>query len=83
MATLAIPIGWEILAIVGSAAFAIMFTAKTAQQIISERKLGSIMREFPSQCLNWTPEKIEEEAKKGNACARKAKKLLNDKRFDK
>ncbi len=72
----------ELLAGVGAAAAAVLF-AKTAQEIISEKKKGSINQEFPSEWLDNTFEEIEKAAKSGNASARKAKKLLNDKRFDK
>ena len=82
MAVLAIPIGWELLAGLGAAAAAILL-AKTAQEIISEKKKGSINQEFPGEWLDKTLGEIEEAAKKGDATARKAKKLLNDKRFDK
>lgn len=57
--------------------------AETADQIISKKKKGSIRKEFPSEYLNKTLNQIEKDAKKGNAKARKAKKLLNEKRFDK
>lgn len=57
--------------------------AETADQIISKKKRGSIRKEFPSEYLNKTLNEIEKDAKKGNAKARKAKKLLNEKRFDK
>lgn len=82
MAVLAIPVGWEILVGLSAAAAAIIL-AKTAQEIISEDKKGSINQEFPGEWLDKTLEKIEEAAKKGDANARKAKKLLNDKRFNK
>ena len=82
MAVFAIPLGWELLVGVGAAAAAVLF-AKTAQEIISETKKGSINQEFPGEWLDKTLEKIEEAAKKGDASARKAKKLLNDKRFNK
>jgi hypothetical protein len=57
--------------------------AKTAQDIIGEKKKGSIKQEFPGEWLGKTVEDIEKAAKSGDASARKAKKLLTDKRFDK
>lgn len=56
---------------------------KTAQQIISEEKSASINNEFPSEWKSKTLEEIEAAAKQGDPGARKAKKLLNDHRFDK
>lgn len=55
----------------------------TADQIISKKRKGSIRREFPSEYLKKTLKQINAEAKKGNARARKAKKLLQDGRFKK
>lgn len=63
MAVFAIPVGWEILTGVGAATAAILF-AKTAQDIVSERKKGSIKQEFPGEWLDKTLEQIEEAAKK-------------------
>lgn len=57
--------------------------AETADQIISKNKRGSIRKEFPSEYLNKTLNEIEKDAKAGKAKAKKAKKLLIDKRFDK
>jgi len=53
---------------------------KTAQEIISSEKKGSINKEFPGSMRNKTLKEIEKLAKQGN---RDAKKRLNDKRFDK
>ncbi len=83
MAVLAIPVGWEILSGVDATSAAILF-AKTAQEIISEKKEGK----YQSRIFWWiarrdTCGEIEKAAKNGDARARKAKKLLNDKRFDK
>eukprot|EP01012_Entosiphon_sulcatum_P009528 TRINITY_DN15383_c0_g1_i1.p2 TRINITY_DN15383_c0_g1~~TRINITY_DN15383_c0_g1_i1.p2 ORF type:complete len:107 (-),score=28.59 TRINITY_DN15383_c0_g1_i1:62-355(-) len=64
-------------------ALGIVYTAKTAGDIIGETKKGSINREFPEEWRNKTPEEIEKAAKSGDKSAQKAKKLLNDKRFDK
>lgn len=48
MAAIAIPLGWEVLAGVCAIAVAVLF-AKTAQEIISEKKKGSINQEFPGE----------------------------------
>lgn len=55
----------------------------TADEYIGKHCKGSIRREFPSEFLNKTIKEIEREAKKGNARARKALKLLKDGRFRK
>ena len=55
----------------------------TARDIINKKKKGSILREFPSEYLDKTLNQIEGDAKKGKKNAKKAKKLLTDKRFDK
>jgi len=83
MAAIAIPLGWEALvALFGGLGISLIF-AKTAQDIIGEKKKGSIKQEFPGEWLGKTLEDIEKAAKSGDASARKAKKLLTDKRFDK
>ena len=56
---------------------------QTAGEIISKEKKGAINREFPSQWRDATLDEIDKAAKKGDKSAQKAKKLLNDKRFDK
>ncbi|MEL7633486.1 MULTISPECIES: hemagglutinin repeat-containing protein [Sporomusa] len=64
----------------------IMNTARgevTAQDVISKEKKGSINREFPSEWRDATLREIEQAAKRGDASAKTAKKLLGDKRFDK
>lgn len=55
---------------------------QTAQEVL-KNKDGNVNREFPSQWRNKTLGEIEKAAKSGDASARKAKKLLNDKRFNK
>jgi hypothetical protein len=55
----------------------------TADQIIDKYKKGQIRREFPKQFLDETIETIDEIAKTGDGAARKAMKLLTNKRFDK
>ena len=55
----------------------------TAKEWIGKYCKGSVLREFPAEYLDWTIEQIEAEAKKGNAKARKALKLLKDGRFRK
>lgn len=55
----------------------------TADQIISKKRKGSIRREFPGEYLGKTLKEINRDAKKGKARARKAKKLLEDRRFKK
>jgi len=55
----------------------------SAREIIRDTKLGSINREFPSEMYDKTLEQIEHLAKQGNKAAKKAKKLLTDKRFNK
>ncbi|WP_289140087.1 hypothetical protein [uncultured Brevibacillus sp.] len=57
--------------------------SETASNYIAKNRKGSILREFPSEYLDKTLDEIEADAKKGNATARKAKKLLNDRRFSK
>jgi RHS repeat-associated protein len=56
---------------------------QTAEQIISNSKKGSINREFPKEWLGKTYKEITDAAKQGDKSAQKAKKLLDDKRFDK
>ena len=56
---------------------------KTAGDIISERKKAGINQEFPAEWRDATMDEIEKAAKRGDRSARKAKKLLKDKRFDK
>lgn len=55
----------------------------TADDIISKRRKGSVRREFPTEYLGKTLGEIKKEANKGNARAKKAKKLLQDGRFKK
>lgn len=55
----------------------------TADQYISKKRKAGIRREFPSEYLGKTIKQINADAKKGNARARKAKKLLNDSRWKK
>src|SRR5947209_2391628 len=56
---------------------------KKAKAIISEDCEAGVLREFPSQWLDKTLEEITEAAKEGDKSAKKAKKLLTDKRFKK
>jgi len=56
---------------------------KPAYIIINEKKKGSINREFPREWNNRTLRDIERSARTGDRSAQKAKKLLNDTRFDK
>ncbi|MCL1917961.1 MAG: hypothetical protein FWG14_06550 [Peptococcaceae bacterium] len=56
---------------------------RTAGEIISQEKKGSINQEFPSEWRNSTLEEIEKAARQGDKSAQKAKKLLKDKGFDK
>ena len=56
---------------------------KTADEIISEEKKGSIRKKFPSEWLDKTKKEIEKAAKKGDKSAQTAKKLLQDKDFNK
>lgn len=55
----------------------------TADEIISKLRKASIRREFPKEYLNKKWKDIKNAADKGNAVARKAKKLLQDGRFKK
>lgn len=55
----------------------------TADEIISKLRKASIRREFPKEYLNKKWKDIKNVADKGNAVARKAKKLLQDGRFKK
>jgi hypothetical protein len=84
MAVFLIPVGWELilLAAAGTAAV-IIYTTKTAQDIISEKKLGSINKVFPGQWLDKTLEEIQKAADDGDASARSAKKLLTNTEYDK
>ncbi|CAF2844878.1 unnamed protein product [Rotaria sp. Silwood2] len=75
-------VGWETLAYAFGAVAASILLAKTAEQVIGEKKKGSIRQEFPGEWLGETLESIEKAAKTGDQSARKAKTLLNDKRFD-
>lgn len=54
-----------------------------ANDIISNRRRAGIRREFPGEYLNKKFKDIKKDAKKGNAKAQKAKKLLKDGRFKK
>lgn len=56
---------------------------RTAQDIITRDKQGSILEEFPAEYLGKTWEQIKRDAKRGVDAATKAKKLLTDGRFDK
>ncbi|MCG7315952.1 hypothetical protein [Brevibacillus laterosporus] len=85
LATGAIAIGGAIYS-VGSWLYDVFqswFKADTADDIISSKKKGSIRREFPTEWLNKTLDEIESAAQRGDKNAKKAKKLLTDKRFDK
>jgi len=55
----------------------------TPEEIIEKNKKGSVYNEFPGQWLGKPLREIEEAARKGDSSAKKAKKLLKDKRFDK
>lgn len=55
----------------------------TANDIISNRRRGSIRREFPGEYLDKTYGEIKKDAKAGKKRARTAKKLLEDSRFKK
>jgi RHS repeat-associated protein len=55
----------------------------TAGEIIGNEKKGSINREFPNQWRDKTYNEITKAAKSGDKTAQKAKKLLDDGRFDK
>jgi hypothetical protein len=57
--------------------------AQKANDIIEKEKKGSINREFPSEWRDKTYGEIKDAAKKGVRTAQKAKKLLDDKRFNK
>jgi hypothetical protein len=57
--------------------------SRTAGEIISEEKKGLINREFPDEWRDKTYGEIDKAAKSGDQTAHKAKKLLNDHRFDK
>jgi hypothetical protein len=58
----------------------------TADEIIGKFKKGSVRNEFPAEHINSTLAEIEKATKQkgeAGAIAKKAKKLLKDKRFDK
>ncbi|HEY9062031.1 MAG TPA: DNRLRE domain-containing protein [Pseudobacteroides sp.] len=54
-----------------------------AKDIIAKHKKGSINQKFPKEYYDKTIGEIEKDAKAGNKNAKAAKKLLNDKDFDK
>ena len=54
-----------------------------ARDIIARECEAGILREFPSQWLDETLQAIVDAARKGDRTARKAKKLLIDRRFKK
>ena len=58
-------------------------TLEDVLEIIAVEKKGSIRREFPGEHLGKTLKEIEELARQGNRSAKKAKKLLRDRRFNK
>jgi hypothetical protein len=55
----------------------------TAEEAISAFKIAGIRREFPGQFLHAKLEDIEAAAQLGDPAARRALKLLFDRRFDK
>jgi hypothetical protein len=55
----------------------------TAEVAISMYKVASIRREFPRQFLTSTLDEMEEAARSHDAAARRALRLLFDRRFDK
>ncbi len=57
--------------------------SRTAQEIISQEKKGTINKEFPGQWLDKTVKEINAAEKTGDASARKAHKLLTDKTYRK
>ncbi|MCZ8355629.1 MAG: hypothetical protein O9340_12895, partial [Cyclobacteriaceae bacterium] len=61
----------------------VVINKMTAEEWIGKYCKGSIRSEFPEEFLDWTLDQIKAEAQKGNARAKKAWKLLNDKRFRK
>lgn len=60
-----------------------MLRNTTAQDFIAKNKQARILRQFPTEFLTETLEKIEMLAKRGVRAAQTAWKLLNDKRFNK
>ena len=62
---------------------AVGISGMKAQDVIGKYKKGAINKEFPGSMKNKTVKEIEDLAKKGNKDAKKAKKLLTDKRFNK
>lgn len=62
---------------------AVVASSITAKEAIGKYKKGAINREFPTNMYDKTLKEIDKLAKKGNKDAKKAKKLLTDKRFDK
>ncbi|MCW0002217.1 hypothetical protein OE766_28895 [Pararhizobium sp. YC-54] len=57
--------------------------ATTCAEHIATSCRGSVMREFPSQYLDVEIDDVRRDAQSGNAAARKALKLMFDKRFQK
>lgn len=56
---------------------------RTAAEIIAQEKRGSIRRQFPSEFLNRTYDEIVQAARQGDRSARKAKKFLDQRKYDK
>ncbi len=56
---------------------------RTAREIISQEKAGKIMRKFPGEWLDRTPDDIYRAAERGDGKARTAKKLLDSNEYDK
>jgi RHS repeat-associated protein len=70
-------------AVAGLASHFLSSDDRTADEIISGDKKGSIRRQFPGELLGKTLGEINELAKEGDSAARRARKLLKDNRFNK
>lgn len=60
-----------------------LYSGKTANEIISEYRKGSVRTEFPGELLHKTWEEIKAGAAVGKQAYKTAKKLLTDGRFKK
>lgn len=58
-------------------------TGMTADEVITSFKQAAVRREFPDQFLHSTVAEIEAAARHGDRAARRALKLLIERRFDK
>jgi len=55
---------------------------RSAKQINADEKKAGITRQFPGEWSEATFDEIDQESKSGNRSARKARKLLTDRGYD-